>query len=55
MAARHGHFMPTSLLDSQFATLEEPGPDENPVVVPVEPRPNEIVERIIAVLELGER
>ncbi len=28
LADRHGHFMPSSLLDSQFATLEEPGPDE---------------------------
>ena len=28
MAARKGHFMPPALLDSQFATLEEPGPDE---------------------------
>ena len=28
MAARTGHYMPTSLLDSQFATLEPPGPDE---------------------------
>lgn len=28
MAARSGHYMPTSLLDSQFATLEPPGPDE---------------------------
>lgn len=28
LSARHGHFMPPSLLDSQFATLEEPGPDE---------------------------
>lgn len=28
MAARKGHYMPTSLLDSQFATLEAPGPDE---------------------------
>ena len=24
MASRENHFMPTSLLDSQFATLEEP-------------------------------
>ncbi len=30
MAARHGHFMPTSLLDSQFRTLEEPGPTRTP-------------------------
>lgn len=28
MAARKGHYMPTSLLDSQFAALEPPGPDE---------------------------
>ena len=28
MAARQGHYMPVSLLDSQFATLEPPGPDE---------------------------
>ncbi|MEO6533717.1 MAG: gluconokinase [Pseudolysinimonas sp.] len=29
MAARPGHFMPTSLLRSQLATLERPAPDEN--------------------------
>ncbi|MFN3634423.1 MAG: gluconokinase [Rhizobium rhizophilum] len=28
MALRSGHYMPLSLLDSQFATLERPGPDE---------------------------
>lgn len=28
MAARTGHYMPTTLLDSQFATLEPPAPDE---------------------------
>ena len=28
MAARTGHYMPTSLLDSQFAALEAPGPLE---------------------------
>jgi gluconokinase len=28
MAARTGHYMPTTLLDSQFAALEPPGPDE---------------------------
>ena len=28
MAARTGHFMPAALLDSQFAALEPPGPDE---------------------------
>lgn len=28
MTARKGHYMPPSLLDSQLATLEPPGPDE---------------------------
>ena len=28
MAQRAGHFMPLSLLDSQFEALEPPGPDE---------------------------
>jgi gluconokinase len=28
LAARKHHFMPATLLDSQFATLESPGPDE---------------------------
>ena len=28
IGARKGHFMPASLLDSQLATLEEPGVDE---------------------------
>lgn len=28
IAARQGHFMPASLLDSQLATLERPGADE---------------------------
>ena len=28
MAARTGHYMPPSLLDSQFAALDVPGPDE---------------------------
>ena len=34
LAARKGHFMPASLLDSQLATLEPPGADE-PGIVPV--------------------
>jgi carbohydrate kinase (thermoresistant glucokinase family) len=51
MAARLDHFMPTALLDSQFATLEEPGPDERPLVVPVAPQPGEVVASILR--ELG--
>jgi gluconokinase len=33
LAARHGHFMPPALLDSQFAALEPPGPDEQAITV----------------------
>ncbi|QRE72779.1 gluconokinase [Methylobacterium aquaticum] len=46
MAARHGHFMPTSLLDSQFRTLEEPASDENPLVVSIGATPQAIVAEI---------
>ena len=35
MKARKGHFMPESLLRSQFATLEPPAPDENAIDVPI--------------------
>lgn len=51
MAARNGHFMPAGLLNSQFETLEEPGPDENPVVVSIDATPAEVVEAILG--ELG--
>jgi carbohydrate kinase (thermoresistant glucokinase family) len=52
IAARHEHFMPQALLDSQFEALEEPGPDENPVTVSIEPKPSEIVKRILSSLSL---
>jgi len=50
IAARHGHFMPAALLHSQFEALEEPGPDENPIVVSIDARPIDIVARITAAL-----
>lgn len=50
MAGRKGHFMPRELLDSQFATLEEPGPAERPIVVPVTPPPDSIVDEVVAKL-----
>lgn len=53
LAARDGHFMPPSLLDSQFAALEEPQPDEHPIVVSIAPHPREIVEEIVK--KLGKR
>jgi carbohydrate kinase (thermoresistant glucokinase family) len=53
MITRHGHFMPPSLLDSQFAALEEPTDEENPLVVSIAERPQAIVEEIVAKLSLG--
>jgi len=51
VATRQEHFMPPELLRSQFAALEEPGADERPITVSVEPMPHEIVERIVAELD----
>ena len=53
LAARLAHFMPPSLLDSQFADLEEPTPDEPHIRVDVGPPPGAIAQRIW--LELGLR
>jgi len=46
LTLRKGHFMPTSLLDSQFATIEEPTPDENVVVVDINAPVNQVVATI---------
>jgi gluconokinase len=50
IATRHEHFMPPSLLHSQFAALEEPGADEMPITVSIEPQPREIVDQVLAAL-----
>ena len=52
IATRHGHFMPPGLLHSQFEALEEPGPDEHPLTISVEPRPREIVDQMVKALKL---
>lgn len=51
MAARHEHFMPTALLDSQFATLQEPTSDERPIIMDVGRPPGEIADAIARELE----
>ena len=53
LAKRQGHFMPPSLLDSQLAALQPPGPDEAAIVVDI----NQTVEaQVAAVLhDLGRR
>ena len=35
MRQRTNHFMPPELLESQLATLEEPGSDEHPIIVDI--------------------
>jgi gluconokinase len=50
MAQRQGHFMPTALLDSQFAALQPLQPDEAGVAVDVSVTPEEITARATAAL-----
>ncbi|MFI5659553.1 gluconokinase [Streptomyces sp. NPDC051684] len=50
MGHREGHFMPTSLLDSQFATLQPLAADEAGVAVDVAGSPEEIADRAVAAL-----
>jgi gluconokinase len=54
IATRHEHFMPRSLLHSQFEALEEPGPDEAPIIVSIAPEPREIVAGILSALNIIE-
>nr|WP_325051497.1 gluconokinase [Cellulomonas rhizosphaerae] len=44
LEARAGHFMPATLLASQLATLEELGPDEAGVDVPVVGTPRDVAD-----------
>lgn len=47
MASRTGHYMPPQLLDSQFATLEAPGPDEA-LTVSIDQTLDAMVDTILA-------
>jgi gluconokinase len=47
LAARTGHFFPASLLDSQYRTLQEPGPDENVLTLAADQTPVTIVDQVI--------
>lgn len=53
MAARTDHFMPTSLLPSQLATLEPLASDEAGVVVPIGPPPAQVVDEAVRALGLA--
>jgi carbohydrate kinase (thermoresistant glucokinase family) len=52
MSNRSGHFMPTVLLQSQLDTLEEPGSDENPIVVSIDAEPRTLAEIILEKLQV---
>ncbi|MEV6762039.1 gluconokinase [Streptomyces sp. NPDC051105] len=51
MTHRQGHFMPTALLDSQFAALEPLAADEPGVAVDVTGTPEEITARAVRALD----
>jgi len=50
LARRHHEYMPATLLQSQFDTLEEPGESENVITVSIDQAPEAIVEAILAAL-----
>ncbi|MHC6221605.1 gluconokinase [Arthrobacter sp. MMS24-S77] len=52
LASRHGHFMPPSLLESQFDALEEPTEEENHISLCVSASPSEEADEIIERLGL---
>ena len=49
-AARQGHFMPASLVVSQFATLEAPSPEERVIALNVAETPGALADAAIAAL-----
>ena len=51
MVARHGHFMRPEMLESQFADLEPPTPDEGVIEVSVDAAPEQIVASIMHALK----
>lgn len=50
LGRRRGHYMPPSLLDSQLATLEPLGPDEDGIVVRIGGTPEEELDQALDVL-----
>ncbi|SUB02216.1 Thermoresistant gluconokinase [Pannonibacter phragmitetus] len=54
MAQRTGHYMPLSLLDSQFAALEVPQPDEGALTADISQPLDVLVDGIVKGLNLEE-
>lgn len=53
MSKREGHFMPTSLLQSQIDTLEALEPDESGIVLDLRQPPEELIERALTWLDIA--
>ncbi|MFC5745243.1 gluconokinase [Actinomadura rugatobispora] len=53
VAARPGHFMPASLVDSQFQTLEPLGPDEHGIVLDLDAPVERLVDAYLAAASPG--
>lgn len=51
LGTRRGHFMPASMLESQFADLEEPAPPEPVIVVDVALPPPQVVAAVLAAID----
>lgn len=51
MAHRKGHYMPTSLLKSQFDTLEPLDAEEGGIIVSVRDTPEKVIDDAVAALE----
>lgn len=54
-AARQGHFMPASLVASQYATLEAPAPGEGVIALDVAAAPSLLADTAIAALRENAR
>ncbi|WP_281825311.1 gluconokinase [Jannaschia rubra] len=55
MGRRKGHFMPVSLLDSQLATLEPPGEDEDAVTLDLTLPPDDLLAQAVERLGFSSR
>lgn len=53
LAARQGHYMPTSLLESQFTTLEEPMADEPAITLDTGASAETLVTEMLNALNLN--
>lgn len=47
LSKRQGHFMPPTLLDSQFAALQKPSPEEDAWICDIADSPQDIVAEIV--------